>query len=193
MIEHCYNIPDMNEEKENKVVAQTYNMYNYTSFDTLKEILSKANKVGRMDIFSLPNKATEYYDKDNKETIGEFTNLLLDIERDEDWRMTRYGNYPRYHISKEDGEISFTSDTDKSFLRLLDIEGAIVVAKLQSIIIIPGPKTAKYGNFKPNEAIRLINLLNDSVLLCELVDTPVPDKEDTFSLSYKYNIIANHG
>lgn len=183
----------MSEDTENGIVAQTFNMYNYTDFDTLKEILSKANKVGRMDIFSLPNKATDYYDKDNKETIGDFTNLLLDIERDEDWRMTRYGNYPRYYISKEDGEISFTSDTDKSFLRLLDIEGAIVVAKLQSIIIIPGPKTAKYGSFKPNEAIRLINLLNDSVLLhCELVDTPVPDREDTFSLSYKYNIIANN-
>ena len=176
---------------EEKIIPKVCTMHLFTSFDDLKTILEKANRVDRLDIFNLPNKSDFYYNKNDNNTASSLTNVLLDIERDEEWRMTQYGKSPHFFIEKDRGCIIF-SDGESSSMTLLDIDGAIIIAELQSIIIIPGIETIKGGFFRPNEVIRLVNLLNDAILHCKLIDVPVEGKEGLYKIGYDYQIITNN-
>lgn len=182
----------MNEETDTneKTVAKSYNMFSLASWDDLKNILGKVNAVARMDVFNLPEQIDKYYNVEDNSTASVLANVLLEAERSEDWRMSRYGSRPKIITDKNNDAIYFVSDDGKGMMTLKDTKGYIIIADLQTIIIVPGIESIKSGSFRPNEAIRLVNLLLDTTLFCKLLNVPIEGMEGKYNLGFDLKIIG---
>lgn len=169
----------MSEEDKSQETteAKSFIMISMPGFEDLMKILGKTNKVVRVDRFDLPQLVETYYDVNKLETAGELSNVLLEIERSENWRVRRFGQSPRLVVDEKNKAISFIDQTTNTVISLRDTKGYIIIADLQMVFIVPGEESIKSGQFRPNEVIRLTTLLLETTLFCKLKNLPILDEE----------------
>lgn len=181
--------------EENKVEEgtkqQAFRMFSSSNYEDLQNMLNVVNAVDRLDIFNLPQQVSAYYNVEDNNTATELTNMLFDAERDESWRMRKFGLQPNIIINLEKKTISFIDSQTGRILNLYDVKGYIIVAELQMIVIIPGDETIKQGDFRPDEVIRLHNLLLYTALFCQMKNIPVEGQEGQWHVGFEMKIVNN--
>lgn len=189
---------EISQKEDSAPQSKVYDMFSIGDFNDLMNILKKANAVTRMDIFNLPQLVDSYYDVNNNETAPVLANALLTAEREEEWRVQRFGQNPAIAVVKENNLISFIDTRDNRIIKLRDTKGYIIIADLQMIFIVPGEESIKSGDFRPNEVIRLCNLLLNTTLFCKLKNIPIKDEdgnviEGKYYLGFEMNPIKMEG
>lgn len=176
---------------------QSFFMFCLDDFDKLTELFSGVNKAALISIYDLPQPASKYFNPREFNTATELVNMMLGYEQNEDekWRITKFGQQPSILVPDVEGKKMINlyegipGEEGKKMLSILDCKGFMIVADLQMVIIIPGEETIKAGYFRPNQVIRLQNLLLATMLLCKLENIK-GENEGEMRLGFEYTLIG---
>lgn len=176
---------------------QSFFMFCLDDFDKLTELFSGVNKAALISIYDLPQPTSKYFNSKEFNTATELVNLMLSYEQNEEekWRITRFGQQPSILVPEIKGkkQINFyeglPGEEGKKMVSILDCKGFTIIADLQMVIIVPGEETIKAGYFRPNQVIRLQNLLLATMLLCRLQNIKGQNEGD-MQLGFEYTLIG---
>ena len=148
-------------------------------FAKLLQICEKINIADSCTFISMPNHVKAY---SNRETmhISELVKMLLEFEEpDNAWRLDRQT------------VVEMKSPSNSIILSdkvICDSDRVIVISKLNSVYIIPGERSIKEGNCKPNEIIKLTNLLSSQIFLLKFSDIP-NENDGGYDLKVEFNMV----
>jgi hypothetical protein len=148
-------------------------------FAKLLQICEKINIADSCTFISMPNHVKAY---SNRETmhISELVNMLLEFEEpDNAWRLDKK---TVLELKSTENSISFDGRT------IYDSDRVIVISKINSVYIIPGETSIKEGSCKPNEIIKLSNLLSSQIFLLRFNDVP-NEKNGGFDLKVEFSMV----
>lgn len=148
-------------------------------FAKLLQICEKINIADSCTFISMPNHVKAY---SNRETmhISELVNMLLEFEEpDNAWRLDK-----QTVVEMKNSPNSIIL-SDKV---ICDSDRVIVISKLNSVYIIPGERSIKEGNCKPNEIIKLTNLLSSQIFLLKFSDIP-NENDGGYDLKVEFNMV----
>lgn len=188
-------------EEENKVVSQEFFMFCTEEYEKLIELFGAINKAGRVNIYELPQTVDKYFNAKDFDTATELVNTLIDYDAnpDENWRVSKLDGIPSILIQEKDGKKIINiydgnaGEGNKKALQIQDIKGFIVIADLQTVIVIPGPESVKSKQFRPNEVLRFQNLLLATMLLCKLENIKDPENPEQTKLIFNWKMIQKNG
>ncbi|MBR4891099.1 MAG: hypothetical protein IKU15_07425 [Clostridia bacterium] len=148
-------------------------------FDKLLQILSKINIADSCTFISMPEHVKTYSNRDNMH-ISKLVGMLLEFEEpDNAWRLDK----------KTVLEIKPAPDCVLLNDRIVyDSDRVIVVSTINSVYIIPGEQSIKSGRCKPNEIIKLTNLLSSQIFLLKFTDVP-NEQETGYDLKVEYKLV----
>jgi hypothetical protein len=69
-----------------------------------------------------------------------------------------------------------------------DSDRVIVISTINSIYIVPGERSIKEGNCKPNEIIKLTNLLSSQIFLLKFADIP-NETDGGYDLKVEFKLV----
>lgn len=148
-------------------------------FAKLLQICEKINIADSCTFISMPNHVKAY---SNRETmhISELVKMLLEFEEpDNAWRLDRQT------------VVEMKSSSNSIILSdkvICDSDRVIVISKVNSVYIIPGERSIKEGNCKPNEIIKLTNLLSSQIFLLKFSDIP-NENDGGYDLKVEFNMV----
>ena len=148
-------------------------------FAKLLQICEKINIADCCTFISMPDHVKAY---SNRETvhISKLVGMLLEYEEpDNAWRLDK----KTVLEMKTTPEAIFLDDRV-----LYDSDRVIVISKLNSVYVIPGERSIKEGACKPNEIIKLTNLLSSQIFLLRFSDIP-NDKDGGYDLKVEFSMV----
>ena len=148
-------------------------------FAKLLQICEKINIADSCTFISMPNHVKAY---SNRETmhISELVKMLLEFEEaDNAWRLDRQ---TVVEMKTSSNSIILSDKV------ICDSDRVIVISKLNSVYIIPGERSIKEGNCKPNEIIKLTNLLSSQIFLLKFSDIP-NENDGGYDLKVEFNMV----
>jgi hypothetical protein len=148
-------------------------------FNKLLQICEKINIADSCTYISMPNHVKTYSER-NTTHISELVNMLLDFEDPENsWRLDK----------KTVQEMRTTEDSIILGDRVIyDSDRVIVISTINSVYIIPGERSIKEGKCKPNEIIKLSNLLSSQIFLLRFKDIP-NETDGGYDLKVEFSIV----
>ena len=148
-------------------------------FAKLLQICEKINIADSCTFISMPDHVKAY---SNRETIhiSKLVGMLLEYEEpDNAWRLDK-----KTVLEMKTEPNGIVLD-DRA---ILDSDRVIVISKINSVYIIPGERSIKEGNCKPNEIIKLTNLLSSQIFLLRFSDIP-NEKDGGYDLKVEFNMV----
>lgn len=148
-------------------------------FAKLLQICEKINIADCCTFISMPDHVKAYSNRENIH-ISKLVGMLLEYEEpDNAWRLDK----------KTVLDLKTTSDSifldDRA---IYDSDRVIVISRLNSVYVIPGERSIKEGNCKPNEIIKLTNLLSSQIFLLRFSDVP-NEKDGGYDLKVEFNMV----
>lgn len=148
-------------------------------FNKLLQICEKINIIDCCTFISMPEHVKTYIDRE-KVHISKLVGTLLEYEEpDNSWRLDK----KTILESKTNSDSIVLGDRT-----IYDSDRVIIISKINSVYIIPGERSIKEGACKPNEIIKLSNLLSSQVFLLQFSDIP-NDKEGGYDLKVEFTTI----
>lgn len=148
-------------------------------FNKLLQICEKINIADCCTFISMPDHVKAYSNRENIH-ISKLVGMLLEYEEpDNAWRLDKQT------------VVEMKTSPDSIVLSdrvIYDSDRVIVISKINSVYIIPGERSIKEGNCKPNEIIKLSNLLSSQIFLLRFSDIP-NDNDGGYDLKVEFNMV----
>ena len=148
-------------------------------FNKLLQICEKINIADCCTFISMPDHVKAYSNRENIH-ISKLVGMLLEYEDpDNAWRLDKQT------------VVEMKTSSDSIILSdkvIYDSDRVIVISKINSVYIIPGERSIKEGNCKPNEIIKLSNLLSSQIFLLRFSDIP-NENDGGYDLKVEFNMV----
>lgn len=147
------------------------------SFETLLKIVKGTDKIGSLYMFSMPNHIKTYISDVEKTTQSIFS--IFENE-DERWRVKSASNVD---IKSNDESIVFGPNNT-----ILDADLCICMPIVNSIFIIPGPKSIEAG-WDVTKIVQFTNLVSLTPMLLRLTDVEDEENPPNHKISVSYEVL----
>ena len=170
MKEELENSTNDSQEEIKKFYIQSVN------FETFMRIVAEVNMADSIYLYNMPNHIKTYA-KDVNETTKAIFNIFEN--EDEKWRAKAAKNV---QIQISESGISFSN------MNIVDCEMCLCMPIINSIILIPGPKSIEMG-WDVTKIVQFSNLISMTPMLLRLTDVEDENNSSNHKISVSYEVI----